>query len=269
MPRASRTAQNAVHVEVIEGKLRAMRNEIVRKIDRRLSRLGMYEEVSLNYFFTDLVCWQRHKAIKDLQPGLTCGTIEHWSWMPGGGRAGVVVHVVWKVPTLVADRDLQKTMDLQNECVARQKQYYNKATRVALLAVVSPLYISSKSVLLATVTYFTSEFNINVSLPSDRTVNNQEPQIAARLSLLTQDEDIALDLRRLNGGPSNPGFDLFSAKVEFLLEEFKKVDDRRHGAFHSLVCFLDDIASYIPFVYFLEFLDEKPLHTLVLMNLQE
>ena len=146
MPRAARTAQNAVHVEVIEVKLRAMRNEIVRKIDCRLSRLGMYEKVSLNYFFTDLVCWQRHKEIKDLQLGLTCGTIEHWSWMPGGGRAGVAAHVVWKVHTLAADRDLQKTVELQNECVAKQKQYYNRATRVVVLAVVSPLCISSKQV---------------------------------------------------------------------------------------------------------------------------
>ena len=92
---------------------------------------------------------------------------------------------------------------------------------------------------MATVTYFTGEFNIIVSLPSDRTIEHQVPQIAARLALLTQDEDIALNLRRLNGRPSNPGFDSFWAKAEFLLEEFKKVDYRRHGALHSLVYFLD------------------------------
>jgi len=114
--------------------------------------------------------------------------------------------------------------------VAKRKHYFNIATKIALLAVVSLLYISSKSALLATVTYFTGELNINVSLPSHRTVDNQVPQINARLALLTQDENTALDLRRLNGRPSNLGFDSFWAKAEFLLEEFKKVDYRRHGA---------------------------------------
>jgi len=236
VPGAARTTENAVLLDVIQGKLRAIRNETVRMIDCRLSRLGMYEELNLNYLFKDLVCWQRNKAIKDLRLGLPSGTIEHWSWMPGGGRAGIAAHVVWKVPTLATDRDLQKTVDLQNQCVANQKRYYNRATRNALLAVVSPLYISSKSALMATVTYFTGEFNISVSLPSDRTVDNQAPQIVARLALLTQDEDIALDLRRLNGRPSNPAFDSFWAKADFLLEEFKKVDDRRHGAFNIYSC---------------------------------
>ena len=100
MPRAARTALNAVQVDVIEGKLRAVRNETVRRIDSRLCRLGMYEKVNLNYFFSGLVCWQRHKVIKDLQLGLPSGTIEHWSWMPGGGRAGLAAHIVWKAPTL-------------------------------------------------------------------------------------------------------------------------------------------------------------------------
>jgi hypothetical protein len=62
---------------------------------------------------------------------------------------------------------------------------------------------------LATVTYFNGEFNINVNLLSGRTIDHQVPQIAARLALLTQDKDIALDLRRLNGRPINPGFDSF------------------------------------------------------------
>jgi hypothetical protein len=154
--------------------------------------------------------------------------------MPGGGRAGVAAHVVWKFPTLATDRDFQKKLDLQNQCVAKQKQNYNRATRVALLAVVSPLYISSKSALLATVTYFTGEFNIGVNLSSDRTSDNQISQIAARLALLTQDEGIVLDLRRLNVRPMNLDFNSFGANAEFLLEEFKRVD-RRHGALHSLI----------------------------------
>jgi hypothetical protein len=94
MPRAARTALNAVHVDVIVGKLRAVRNEIVRKIDSQLCRLGMYEKVCLNSLFMGLACWQRHKVIKDLQLGLPSGAIEHWYWMPGGDRKCLVAHVV-------------------------------------------------------------------------------------------------------------------------------------------------------------------------------
>ena len=106
MPRATRTAQNAVHVDAIEWRLRANRNETVRKIDCRLSRLRMYEKVCLYSFFTDLVCWKKHKAIRDLQLDLPSGKIEYWSWMPGGGRASVAAHVVWKVTTFVTDRNI-------------------------------------------------------------------------------------------------------------------------------------------------------------------
>jgi hypothetical protein len=83
---------------------------------------------------------------------------------------------------------------------------------------------------LASVTYFNGEFSIPVSTPKDRTIEFQRPQIAAQLALLIQDEDIAMDLRKLNGIPNDPAFDSFWAKAQLLLEEFKKVDDRRYGA---------------------------------------
>jgi hypothetical protein len=88
--------------------------------------------------------------------------------------------------------------------------------------------------LLASVAYFTGEFGTSISLPSDKSIENQRPQICAELALPTQDEDIVLDLRTLNGRPNDPAFDIFWAKGNFLLEEFKKVDDRRHGAMLSI-----------------------------------
>jgi len=112
-PRAARTTLNAVQADVVEEKLRDVRNETVRKIDSRLCGLGMYEKVCLlNYFFFQVsFVGKGTKVIKDLQLGLPSGTIEHWSWMPDGGRAGLSAHVVWKVPTLATNRDLQKTID--------------------------------------------------------------------------------------------------------------------------------------------------------------
>jgi hypothetical protein len=178
--------------------------------------MGMYEKLCLNQFFKGALCWQRYKAIKDMLLVLPSGCIEHWSWMPGGGRAGLVAHVIWKIPKLFDDRDLQKTITLQNQCVAKQTIYYNRATRIAFLAVVEPLYICSKSALLASVTYFNGEFSIPVSTPKDRTIEFQRPQIAAELALLAQDEDIAMDLRTLNGRPNDHAFDIFWAKAKLL-----------------------------------------------------
>ena len=87
------------------------------------------------------------------------------------------------------------------------------------------------------VTYFIGEFIIALGTPKDRTSDFQRPQLAAELALLTQDEDIAMDLRTLNGIPNNREFDPFWAKAQLLLEEFKKVDDRRHGAMFVGFCY--------------------------------
>jgi hypothetical protein len=122
---AARTTTNAVQVELIEFKFRPIRNDTVRKVDRRLSGLEIYDKHNLNTFFIGLLWGQWHKAIKHMQLGLLDGSIDHWSWTPSGSRAGLVAHVIWKVPTLPENRDLQITIDLQNQCVARQKIYYN------------------------------------------------------------------------------------------------------------------------------------------------
>jgi len=136
-PRAARTIfANAVHLGVIEGNFRHIRNDAVGKIDCRLCMLGMYEKLNLNHYFIGLLCWQRYKAIKNMHLGLPSACIEHWSWRFGGGRASLAAHVIWKVPNLPDERDLEKTIRLQNICVAKQAIYYNRATRNAFLDVV-------------------------------------------------------------------------------------------------------------------------------------
>jgi hypothetical protein len=72
----------------------------------------MYDKLNLNTFFIGLLCWQRHKAIKDMHLSLSSGSLEHWSWTFGGSRARLVAHVIGKVPTLHEIRDLQKTIEL-------------------------------------------------------------------------------------------------------------------------------------------------------------
>ena len=114
---AARTSATAVE---LKGKLRPLRNDIVKMIDRRLCQLGMYEKLCLNQLFIGARCWQKYKAIKNMLIGLPSGYIEHWTWMPGGGRAGLATHVIWKFPRSSNERDLQKTITLQNQCVAKQ-----------------------------------------------------------------------------------------------------------------------------------------------------
>lgn len=83
--------------------------------------------------------------------------------------------------------------------------------------------------MVSTIQYFTGEYLSKCVFPRDRAVVLQGPQSAAELALLSQDEDICLDLRYLNGRPSDPAFDAFWAKAGVLLEEYRRVDDRRHG----------------------------------------
>lgn len=82
---------------MINMRLRPMRNETTRCIDMALNRMGMYEMLNLQPYLETLNCRKRWAALKDMELGMPSGTIEHWSWMPGGGRAGIAAHVVWKV----------------------------------------------------------------------------------------------------------------------------------------------------------------------------
>ena len=108
--------------------------------------------------------------------------------------------------------------------------YYNRAAKEALLACTSPLFISNTSAAVAAFQYITGEFASQYRFPRDRASDRQGPQIAAEFACLCQDVDIGQDLRRLNGRPEDPAFDAFWEKAQFLLEEYKRVDDRRHDS---------------------------------------
>ena len=102
--RVVRSNETASGLETITGKVRPIRNTTVKHIDMRMSREEMYKLVDLHHYLKDLQCWERRRAIIEMQGGLPSGTIEHWSWMPGGGRAGIATHVIWKVSlVLVSD----------------------------------------------------------------------------------------------------------------------------------------------------------------------
>ena len=81
-PSAARTVGSVVHVEVVEGRLRPIRNITVKAIDLKLSQMGHYEKLDLLPFMRDLQSWERWRAMQDLKKGMPSGCIEHWSWMP-------------------------------------------------------------------------------------------------------------------------------------------------------------------------------------------
>ena len=96
-PTAVRIPETAVGISVIEGRIRLVRNVALRNIDIRLNMMGISENLDLLPYMKDLDCRERWRIVTELHKGLPSGTIEHWSWMPGGGRAGVAAHCVWKV----------------------------------------------------------------------------------------------------------------------------------------------------------------------------
>ena len=121
------------------------------------------------------------------------------------------------------------TSKLCQQCTARQVLYYNRAARAAWVACTKPLYISSVSAMVAALQFFTGEYTQGIRFPRDRAVEFHGPQAASEFAVLSQDEDLGEDLRRLNGRPQDPAFDLFWSCAQRLLEEYKRVDDRRHG----------------------------------------
>lgn len=146
-----------------------------------------------------------------------------------------------QVPRNPQDRDISKCNEVQNVCVRNKVTYFNRAAKAAWLAVTLPMYSSRASALVAALQFITGEYGCSARFPRDRTITLQAPQIVAELAVLSQDLDLGTDLRRLNGRPANPAFDAFWAKAQSLLEEYKRVDDRRHGECNvcvfSLACY--------------------------------
>lgn len=98
-PKAARTCENAVQLETIEAKSRPIRCPVTRQLDLKLSRLDTYCVLNLGPILGNLQCWQRWRVINDMRKGMPSGSVEHWTWQPGGSRTGIAAHVIWKVTT--------------------------------------------------------------------------------------------------------------------------------------------------------------------------
>ncbi len=62
--------------------------------------------------------------------------IQMFSWKPGGGGAGEVVHFVWRILTDFSDRDDNKASALQAECLKGISFYHSRVKKAVFLATV-------------------------------------------------------------------------------------------------------------------------------------
>jgi len=166
--------------------------------------------------------------------------VQMFSWMPGGGRAGEAVHILWRIPPSLPDRDDNKAFQLQAECLAGVSTYHTRVkTAIFFATVVHPSFIDSKAAACAMYRHLTGDH-----LPLERCKEKKSAIIVAEMALASQDFSIIQDLRELNGTPNNPSFDIFWSEIKTLLELHARVDDRRHGKI-----IVDACTSRITLVY--------------------
>jgi hypothetical protein len=128
-----------------------------------------------------------------------------FSWRPGGGRAGEVVHFVWRIPPVSSDRDETKGFAIQAVCLGNIKTYHSRVKKALFLAtVVRPSFINSKAAAIAMFKHLTGDI-----LPRDRCKGKEAAIAMAELALATQDFDLIQDIHILNGRPKNISFDVF------------------------------------------------------------
>uniref|UniRef100_A0A7S1X048 Uncharacterized protein n=1 Tax=Tetraselmis chuii TaxID=63592 RepID=A0A7S1X048_9CHLO len=69
----------------------------------------------------------------------------------------------------------------------------------------------------------------SAQLPMERSEDGRRALLAAHLVMLSDCMDLAYDLRAYNGRPDSGAFEEFWNTLADMVEEYKKVDDRRHG----------------------------------------
>jgi hypothetical protein len=202
----------------------------------KLENLECYTTLDVNDFMQCCTIMERYCFIRDLKKGLTV-PFQHWEFQKGGSRAGEAVHVIWRIPRNITLRCETTSMRLSLECAADVSLYQTRAQKTLFFATtMNPSFISSKVAAAALWHYITGGDH----LPRDSTKARRDAIAVATLALDTQDFELVKDLRYLNGRPTSESFLPFWDRVGTLLAEYKRVDDRRHGACTSLFALAAD-----------------------------
>jgi hypothetical protein len=195
-------------------------------MNQRLEQATEYEMIDVNDFMIGMSNDQRYRYLLKMNEGLS-EPIFSYTWSKGGSRAGVNPHVIWRVPLKTEKEQREQGLQTSQNNIDYLKQntiiYRTRAERSAYLAtVVKTNFISSRAAAQAVYEFITGDVMPKSTLSS-------EAIAAARFALNSQDPDIIVDLRKLNGRITNDLFDPFWAKMAAVVEG--RVDDRRHGEY--------------------------------------
>ena len=198
-------------------------------LDRVLCDSPYYKPINLERFLAPLD--NRTYFIAELKQGLSA-TFEYWRWACGS-RSDVHTHVVWKVPLSPTERSSAKSAKLFNECTRRQSVYLSRAAASLFTAAMQKADLTSGAAAANAVYSFIAAATGSAQLPMERSEDGRRALLAAHLVMLSDCMDLAYDLRAYNGRPDSGAFEEFWNTLADMVEEYKKVDDRRHGA-HAL-----------------------------------
>ena len=128
------------------------------------------------------------------------------SWMLDVGMAGEAVHVLWRIPQSLPDRDENKAFQLQAKCLANVSTYHTRVKKAIFLAtVVHPSSIDSKASACAMCKHLTGD-----DLSLERCKWKKSAIIVAEMALASQDFSIIQDFRELNGALDNPSLNIYN-----------------------------------------------------------
>jgi len=221
-----RNTDNSLHVYLKEPRRVDKTNPShLRPLNKRLDSAIEYEMIDVNDYMEDMSTMQRHRYILQMKQGLSF-PIFHYMWTWGVSRAGVNPHVIWLVPPLSDKEARDEGMTTCQRNIEYLKKntvvYHSRAKRSAYMVVV----VNKSFVCSTTVAHAIFEF-ITGDRMATTCVTQEDALEVARYALNCPDNDIILDMRRLNARPKGDAVDKFWAKMAQLGEG--RVSDRRHG----------------------------------------
>ena len=233
-----RSDTDAIETEIFEAFVQGSGNKKTKPrppelegLDTLLRQKEIYEPVDLNDFMDGMTVQRRSRFISILKDRKLKVAFQMFSWMRGGSRAGLSIHVIWKVPLTPRLRDENRSYHCQKEAEKSVNKFATRAAKQLFFAsTVSPMFIDNKTGAAAVYKYLTGD-----QLPTDMGKSRTEAIRVAELALASQDFELVSDLRALNGRPTSGKFDAFWEEFAIQLDEsMTRVDDRRHGSISYL-----------------------------------
>lgn len=200
-------------------------------LDDDLKRLQNYEPISL----TDYVPEERFRRRDWIESMTLSSAISMYSYFPGGSCQGL--HFIWKVPVHKQDRSDENTLKVITELQKNLPFHSNRQMRREFF----DRYANVRSLTPGILRDMYRTLTNDNSAPENERQKAMDARVCAFL-LESDDPDLVVDLRSMNGDPGTSKFDIFWAEVGAYLNEINTAaQERRHGA-----------NSYLPFAISVE-----------------